>query len=149
MEYKRCKQCGRKILKCATMSIKRYNTLQFCSKKCFYNSKKLVNECRNCGKEIITTHKANKQFCNNECRIEWYKTERLKCSFCGEPIEPNTPLKFGRKHFCSHKCFIKEFGKDNINYCERCGLPLYNNCGNHKDYKKTRKHKHCKKYMGY
>ena len=148
-ELNKCEQCKKDIKWNVNVSKKRYAKIKFCSSRCYFKSRILVNACRHCGKDIETTHKRNKQFCNIECMRAFWEAEKITCNYCGDKCPEDTPLAFGRQKFCTHQCFIDSVGKGFVVFCNRCGLPMYNRTGNKKEYKLMGRHKSCKLYKGY
>lgn len=49
----------------------------YCSKECWSKRSRIINYCKYCGKEIITTKSANRKYCGNECRNLDYRN-RMK-----------------------------------------------------------------------
>lgn len=76
--------------------------------------KGLKCKCKNCGKEIISIKgKKAKIFCSNDCRLEWWNSNRDKGNkIIYERTCPSCNKKFSTldkdKKYCSHPCYIKD-----------------------------------------
>lgn len=62
---KKCNYCGKEFKSYSSESKK------FCSRECFYNSRKIKNICENCGKEFITRKSEQKRFCSSSCSLKF------------------------------------------------------------------------------
>lgn len=64
-----CPICGKEF-----RAVKDYKERKqiYCSDECRKKRARIVNECKWCGKEVITFESINKQFCNMECRNAYY-----------------------------------------------------------------------------
>lgn len=67
---RKCEVCGKEF-----RAVKDYGDYRqiYCSKECWSERAVLINQCKQCGKEIITTVSQNKQYCNAECRDLHYR----------------------------------------------------------------------------
>lgn len=133
---KTCKQCGRKY-------ISSNNEDGYCSRKCFYESKKsyIVKKCLNCNKEysVSTTDEPYSQFCSDECEQDYYKHIKEKCKVydrlhkctcinCGKVFYDITNTSV---EFCSYQCSVDFNHKQKLitKKCKQCGkeFQTYNN----------------------
>jgi len=87
---------------------------KFCSRKCFYESRKYrVNtKCDFCKKSIIKRlnvyKKLKHHFCNRECHFKFSLKFRVNCDTCDKILYPHPYKRKRNKHyFCSRKCFHK------------------------------------------
>jgi len=145
----KCQHCGKPIKWNKFVSKKRYSNIKFCSSKCYFKSRVKLNKCKFCNKKIKTTHKQDKQFCNINCVRSFQEQNKTACNHCAKQCETDTPLQFGRKLFCSHRCFIKHMGIKLVQSCSKCGNPIYSKTGNLKDYKLMTRHQNCEIYKGF
>lgn len=93
---------------------------KYCSKECWSIRGKQINNCKYCGKQIITTKGRNKKYCNMECRnkdyLEKNKGENSPAWKGGKTSEARR-----RKATIEYKTFRKKvFERDNYQ-CQECG----------------------------
>ena len=96
--------CGVAFLKSPSV------TKRFCSKSCFYGTRKAV--CLICEKSFSIgrwkSENGKGKFCSLECRFESQKRAlELNCGFCGSLFEKKKSQEARSKnHFCSKSCSI-------------------------------------------
>ncbi len=79
--------------------------------------------CKTCGKKLKhTTGKKKKQFCSDQCRMDWWNAHPNKvkrtafytftCAFCGDEF---TSYGNANRKYCCHECYIYDrYSKDNV-----------------------------------
>ncbi len=151
IKYKKryCKHCRKEIPK-YNISLEVYNKKDFCCRKCYFEYHNTLVKCKNCNKtfKVQKSLKYVKKFCSNECRKQYRQKYKYTCAFCKKIVDENTDLKHGNIKFCSHACYIKYYGLQNIVFCPRCKLPIYTKLKH--QYKYTGSvypHHKCQKYM--
>jgi 5-methylcytosine-specific restriction endonuclease McrA len=112
-----CPICGEKFR--AVKDFKNRKQI-YCSKKCWNIRAKVVNKCKYCGKEIITTKSINKVYCNNECRnLDYRNTHKGELSYFWQGGK--TKESKLRKTDSQYKEWRKKvFERDNY-ICQHCG----------------------------
>lgn len=101
MKTRSCQQCGKPLDPASKQK-------QFCSPKCFYESKrakkqKELGQCIICGKD--RTSATAKNTCSAQCSYEARKRKTRrpkKCGFCGEEFWPDTG---NIRKYCSSACY--------------------------------------------
>lgn len=107
-----CRNCGKKFLAYKT-DVENRNAGIYCSRKCqveFHATPTVINNCLNCGKEIVTTEARISQdrdiFCCKECANK-YKVEHSgvykMCIVCGSLFRV-VPSLMNEQYTCSKRC---------------------------------------------
>ena len=114
-----CKNCGKKFkidINYIKSQNKRDQQVVYCSKECMFEYLKrnqIEVICDMCNKNFLKNKeqvkKNEKNFCSNECRLNYYnKFHRVvtKCDNCGKKISiKKSSFDNATTHFCDKKCF--------------------------------------------
>jgi endogenous inhibitor of DNA gyrase (YacG/DUF329 family) len=120
-EKRKCERCGREF-DFRKKSSKRAAG-RFCSKMCFYDSRREYRTCPRCGKEFVAARSrimARKDvFCSKTCYIEDIRRNQinLECIHCGKSF-PVGQDRMSSKYCCA-KCRRDHNGSSRI--CSVCG----------------------------
>lgn len=153
-----CAQCG--VLFHIPLSAVR--VINFCSRVCYENSRKVLIRCSQCG-SIIKLRKRDLHmrrvrsksgilFCSDICQKKWLKTihkkgrprKERRCLLCGTLFHSSHP-----KLYCSEDCSrkslsLKRRGLDNPNWVEKVEVTC-EKCGKTFESYKSSKRKFCSK----
>jgi len=87
----------------------------------------LERACDNCGKQYSPKSRAQRRFCSDTCRTEFWKAQRKvnfevkECAYCGAPFKPTRQTVV----FCSTKCrYTAKSDKEYFNGLRRTAVGL-------------------------
>jgi hypothetical protein len=106
---------------------------RFCSRDCFYKSRKMYRRCFVCDKQmhviLYEVENGRSMFCSKEC-VGKNKTEKktltLRCQLCNKRLRVQlAQFNKGRGKYCSKKCFNKSKYTGKNMPCDTCGKIHY------------------------
>ncbi len=124
---KNCLHCNNEFTKVIHCSIKKWGITKFCSRKCFYEYKRIEKSCSNCEKKFIVIKSSlHREFCSIQCsnkegkwlgktRDEQTK-EKISKKNKGKRFSISSEFKKGHKSLRKGKKFLEICGSKHWNW---------------------------------